>query len=208
MRAISRLGSTYCEPTSGVQKGAVARRFGTPEHPLNEHCIWRHSKNHLSAVQRAALLTAIQPTDIDLDKLKVSEGQSLLASLLAQRARLQQHVELAVELGAPAIAIAGEGRITANLELVSKLLGQLVNVHDVRHTSILISPDYIRLRQALTIALRPHPAAARDVAAALGRLEQDAAEEIAAAAGKPNGKLIEHQADRSPELAQCVEVPT
>src|SRR5262249_12422328 len=92
------------------------RRFGTPEHPLNEHCIWRHSKNHLSAVQRAALLTAIQPTDIDLDKLKVSEGQSLLASLLAQRARLQQHVELAVELGAPAIAIAGEGRITANLE--------------------------------------------------------------------------------------------
>jgi len=160
-------------------------------------------------VQRAALLTAIQPTDIDLDKLKVSEGQSLLASLLAQRARLQQHVELwRSELGAPAIAIAGEGRITANLELVSKLLGQLVNVHDVRHTSILISPDYIRLRQALTIALRPHPAAARDVAAALGRLEQDAAEEIAAAAGKPNGKLIEHQADRSPELAQCVEVPT
>src|SRR5262249_4993630 len=88
--------------------------------------------------------------------------------------------------------------ITANLELVSKLLGQFVHVHDVRHTSVLLTPDYIRLRQVLVAALKPFPAAAVAVGAALARLEQDAAEEVKAAAGKHvngGGLLIEHQAE-------------
>src|SRR5262245_25649329 len=180
-----------------VPHEALARRFGTPDHPLSKDTIWRHSKNHLNAVQRAALMVAVRPADIDLDALKVSEGQSLLASLLHQRARLQQHIDLALEMGAPHIAVAAEGRITTNLELVSKLLGQLVNVHDVRHTSILISADYLALRQAITTALRRHPEAARDVARALAELEARAAEEITAKAARANGhKLIEHRAEQ------------
>src|SRR5262245_11182226 len=177
-----------------VPHEALARRFGTPDHPLSKDTIWRHSKNHLNAVQRAALMVAVRPADIDLDALKVSEGQSLLASLLAQRARLQQTIELAMEAGAPHVAVAAEGRITTNLELVSKLLGQLVHVHDVRHTSVLVSPDYIRLRQVLVEALKPHPAAALDVGRALAALEQAEAERIRE---KANGKApltIEHQA--------------
>jgi hypothetical protein len=39
---------------------------------------------------------------------------------------------------------AVEGAITSNLTLVAKLLGQLIQHHDVRHTSILINPDYLR----------------------------------------------------------------
>ena len=40
-----------------------------------------------------------------------------------------------------------------------KLLGTLVTRHAVSHTSILVSPDYLRLRSTLVDALRPFPAA-------------------------------------------------
>jgi hypothetical protein len=45
--------------------------------------------------QRAALLTASQPTAVDLDALHESEGAGLLAQLVAQRGRLQVYAEAA-----------------------------------------------------------------------------------------------------------------
>jgi hypothetical protein len=93
--------------------------------------------------------------------------------------------------------VAAETAITANLTLVAKLLGQLVQVHDVRHTNLLVSPDYLKLRSTLIAALKPFPDAARAVGAALHRLESDAATDITAAAGKgrarPEPVLIEHE---------------
>src|SRR6185312_16698955 len=101
------------------------------------------------------LLSAQRPTAIDLEALRVSESEGLLHQLVAQRARLQQHAELAGQLGDVRGAISAEGAITGNLALVGKLLGQLSVTHHVKHTSLLISPDYLRLRQALVTALRP-----------------------------------------------------
>ena len=93
--------------------------------------------------------------------------------------------------------MAAENAITANLTLVAKLLGQLVQVHDVRHTNLLVPPDYLKLRSTLIAALRPFPDAARAVGEALHRLESDAALDITAAAGKGRGRpepvLIEHE---------------
>jgi hypothetical protein len=66
-----------------------------------------------------------------------------------------------------------EARITANLELVAKLLGQLIQRHETTHTSILLSPDYIRLRQVLVETLRPYPEVAAKVATALHKIETD-----------------------------------
>jgi hypothetical protein len=74
--------------------------------------------------------------------------------------------------------VAAEGAITSNLALVGKLLGMIVQRHDVRSTSILISSDYLALRQAIVTALRPYPAAAQAVGAALHQLEAEAAESI------------------------------
>jgi len=42
-----------------------------------------------------------------------------------------------VAVGDPGAAIRGEAAITNNLQLVSKLLGVLVNVHETRHQHIL-----------------------------------------------------------------------
>lgn len=75
--------------------------------------------------------------------------------------------------------IQAERAVTSNLELVAKLLGQLITHHEVRHTSILVSTDYIRLRQTIINALQPYPDAARAVGAALAALETEAASDIA-----------------------------
>jgi len=167
-----------------VSAAALAQRYGA-----SKHAILRHGHSHLSPTQRAALLSAQRPTDIDLDKLRVSESEGLLHQLVAQRARLQQHAELAGELGDVRGAISAEGAITANLSLVGKLLGQLATHHNVTHTSLLVQPDYLRLRQALITAVRPYPEAARAIAAALFALESDAAKVIEQAT-KP--VLIDH----------------
>jgi hypothetical protein len=90
---------------------------------------------------RAAVQHALHPSAVDLDQLKVSEGEGLLHHLVHQRARLAQHVEMAVEHGDASAAIRGEAAITANLQLVSKLLGVLVNVSEHRHQHLLTHPQ-------------------------------------------------------------------
>jgi hypothetical protein len=178
--------------THQVPARVLALRF-----KLGKDAILRHAKNHLTPTQRAAILNAQKPSQIDLDALRVSESEGLLANARAQRAQLQQLAELASELGDVRAAVAAQQAITGNLTFIAKLLGQLVNVHDVRHTSILLSPDYLRLRAVLLQALRPYPEAARAVGSALHALESDAATAIEAAGKTP--LVIEHQAAPVPQ---------
>ena len=169
----------------GIAAAALAARF--PD--LSKDAIWRHGKNHLSPVQRAAILQQRKPSAIDLDKLKVAESEGLLANLVAQRARLQQTAEMALEFGDVKANVSAESAITANLALVGKLLGQLVNIYDVRQTSITLTPDYLRMREVLVRTLRPYPEAARAVSAALYALECDAARDITPAKAAP---VVDH----------------
>lgn len=178
--------------THGVAARVLGDRFG-----LSKDAILRHARNHLTPAQRAAILSAQQPAAIDLEALRTAESEGLIASLVAQRARLLVKADFAAEHGDVKGSVAAENAITANLTLVAKLLGQLVQVHDVRHTNLLVSPDYLKLRSTLIAALRPFPDAARAVGEALHRLESDAALDITAAAGKGRGRpepvLIEHE---------------
>jgi hypothetical protein len=164
-RHLIELALVYRTPST-----VLARRFG-----VSADSIKRHARNHLPAQLKAALLTAQRPSEIDLEKLQASEAEGLLAQLVSQRARLQQHSELALELGDVKAAVACENSIQGNLALVGKLLGQLINVHEVRSTSILVSPDYLQLRAKLVAALRPFPEASAAVGRALHELESAAA---------------------------------
>ena len=105
--------------------------------------IHRHRRKHLSPQHAAALLAAQKPSAVDLQALQTSESEGLLAQLVQQRARLQSFSEMCLEMSDPTGAVRVERVITSNLELVAKLLGQLVQRHEVRSTSILISSDYI-----------------------------------------------------------------
>lgn len=160
----------------GLSVPVVAARF-----KVSSDAIYRHRKAHLTATQRAAILHAIKPSAIDLEKLQATESEGLLAQLVTQRARLLQQIDVANEVGDSRAVAAAENAITKNLALVGKLLGQLVTRHEVRSASILISPDYIALRAAIMAAIRPYPDAARAVAAAIQKLEAVAAAQMAPA---------------------------
>jgi hypothetical protein len=162
---------------------ALAERFG-----YSPDSVERHSKAHLLPQMRAAILAGQHPSEVDLDALRTSESEGLLANVLAQRARLHSIGELALELQDVRAAVSVEAAVTANLSLTAKLLGQLTTVIDHRHTRLLLSPDYLRLRSVLVDVLRAHPVAAREVAAALHTLESEAASDIQARAMRPSAK--------------------
>jgi len=173
----------------GVSHRVLADRFD-----VGKDAVQRHGTNHLSPAQRAAILAQRKPTEIDLDALRASESESLLAQLVAQRARLQSNAEFASGFGDVRAAVSAEAAITTNLALVGKLLGQLVNLHDVRHTSILVSADYIKLRTAIVHALAPFPEARAAVARVLAALEAESAKDITDAVKRTKAPLlIEHE---------------
>lgn len=159
--------------THHVPMRALAIRFD-----CSEDALARHRRNHLTPTTMAAILAAQKPSEVDLEALQRGEAEGLLAQLVTQRGRLQQHSDLALELGNGTVAIAAERAITSNLELVAKLLGSIVQRHETTHTSILISADYLQLRQSIVAALKPYPEAARAVGAALYEMEADAARDI------------------------------
>jgi len=176
-----------------IGAGTIARRFN-----VSIDAVKRHARNHLTPVQRAALLVASKPTAVDLEELRKSEGQGLLASLVAQRARLQTGIELALEAGDANAATRAEHVILQNLTVVGKLLSQFVTHHEIRSTSLLVSPDYLALRSAILRALAPYPDARAAVGRALAELETTAADEIMANAARPVPKLIEAGPIHSP----------
>ena len=183
-RSQIELGLVYKVPMP-----VLSRRFGVGRESLR-----RHRHNHISPQVAAAILEAQKPSAIDLEALQASESEGLLSQLVSQRARLQTHSEMASELGDVRSAVVCERAITSNLELVGKLLGQLVQRHEVRSTSLLISPDYLELRATLVRALQPFPEAARAVGAALHAMESKAAQNIREA--KPP-LMIEAKAESS-----------
>jgi hypothetical protein len=152
----------------------LSKRFG-----LAGTSLTRHRRNHMPPQLKAAILLATKPSEIDLEELRKREGEGLLASLIAQRARLQMLSELCFQAGELHAAVSVEKALTASLELTSKLVGMLVTRHSVTHSNILISADYVLLRSTIASALRKHPEAARDVAHALAELEAAAAQDMA-----------------------------
>jgi hypothetical protein len=187
---------------SGVSQLSLAARFG-----LSNDAIGRHYRNHLDAAARAAILVQQSPNDIDLDKLREDESAGLLANVSRQRIRLQQISEQALGDGNTKAAISAESAITSNLTLTAKLVGQLIQVHQVNHAHVLVSEDYLRVRAAIVAALRPYKDAAIAVGRALAQLEADGAEAITARA-KPARKapepvLIDGTPNRPDPIPPC-----
>jgi hypothetical protein len=77
----------------------------------------------------------------------------------------------AEDVGDLRAASSVHGRILDNLSLGAKLLGEIAT-HSVHvEQNLIITDQYLRLRQTLVKALRPFPDAARAVADCLRRVE-------------------------------------
>jgi hypothetical protein len=158
----------------GVSVTALVRRY-----KLGPDSIYRHRNKHLPATVRAKLLCG-PDVEIDLDKLKESESQSLLANLVALRHRLFAALDTAEEYNDGREAESWRGWASRrNLELTGKLLGDL-GVGSTTNVNVLVLPAYVELRVALVQALASFPEARQAVAAVLHGLESKAADAIKA----------------------------
>jgi hypothetical protein len=155
----------------GVSVTALSRRY-----KLGTDSIYRHRAKHLPATVRAKLLLG-PDLEIDLDKLKETESQSLLANLVALRHRLFAALDTAEEYQDAGMLTRVASQLHTNLELTGKLLGDL-GVGSTTNVNVLVLPAYIELRVALVQALSVFPEAKFAVAQALHQLESKAAETI------------------------------
>src|SRR5258705_12249451 len=158
----------------GVSVRALARRYG-----LSIDSLFRHRKNHLPPQLRASLIAG-PDLDIDFDKLRATESQSLLANLVNLRGRLFSALDVGEEHGDANMVARIAGQLHNNLEITGKLLGDLHHGGSTTINNVLIQPQYVDMRVCLVNALRPFPEAARAVAAVLHTIESKAAADIAA----------------------------
>jgi hypothetical protein len=158
----------------GVSVRALARRY-----QVTRDSLYRHQKNHLPPQLRASLIAG-PDLSIDLDKLRETESQSLLANLVNLRGRLFSSLDVAEECRDGNMLARVAGQLHNNLELTGKLLGDLHHGGSTTINNVLVLPAYVEMRVELVNALRPFPEAARAVAAVLHQVESKAAADIAA----------------------------
>lgn len=157
------------ELATGKSVRVIANKYS-----VHEVSLYRHRKK-LPPQLKAAFVGRLLKPGVDLEKLKTEESEGLLQSLAQQRARLLVMQDGEMEAGnAQAVANLSNG-IHRNLELVGRYLGELQQHHVHTAVSILISTEYLELRNALLRALAPFPDARRCVAETLHRLEDGAA---------------------------------
>src|SRR5262245_26862658 len=100
----------------GVSPAALARRYGLPA----VDSLFRHRRNHMPAQLKAKLIAG-PDLAIDLDALRRTESQSLLANLVNIRHRLFAALDVAEENGNVQSLCGVTAQLHRNLEVVGKL---------------------------------------------------------------------------------------
>ena len=168
---------------------AIANKYD-----VHEAALYKHRKK-LPPQLKAAFVGRLLKPGVDLEKLKTEESEGLLQSLAQQRARLLIMQDQAMEDSNAQSVASLAGQIHRNLELVGRYLGELAQ--HTRHTvvNVLVSAEYLQLRNALIRALAPFPDAKRAVAATLAEIEGNAAR------GTPAPRVI----DVTPATGQAAQ---
>jgi hypothetical protein len=162
------------ELACGKSVKSISLKFG-----VHEDALYRHRKR-LPPVLKAAYIGHMLAPGVDLDALKVQESEGLLQSLATQRARLLITQDQAMEDGNAQVVATLANAVHRNLELVGRYLGELQNHSTQTVVSILVSPEYLRLRNLLIKALARFPEARRAVAEVLQIEEGGAVERMSA----------------------------
>jgi transposase-like protein len=162
----------------GVSMSAVAKRFG-----YTNTAIFNYRKRMPQQLQAAIIAATLKPKEADLDQLRIDEAEGILGNLAHQRARLLLCQDEAMEEGGTGAVVQLSNTIHRNIELTGRYLGLFAQHHVSEHSvNIMVSEDYLRLRQVLITALRPFPEARRAVAEALHQAEGDLARKMVTAA--------------------------
>jgi hypothetical protein len=131
----------------------------------------------------------------DLAAKAADQGTSVLDHLHAVRCILMGHLTTATEAGDGKMAAYIAGRLTATLETIAKISGELgtlarAHVQTINNSVTFVnSPDFMNLQQMLIRRLAGHPEAMAAVVDGLRELESRTAPRVTAA------PMIEHQGD-------------
>jgi hypothetical protein len=164
----------------GVPMKQIGRRYG-----YSVDAISRYRDRMPQQLKAAIVAAALKPKEGDLDKLRADEAEGILGNLAHQRARLLLCQDECMEAGAVEPVARLSGVIHKNIELTGRYLGLFAQHHVSSQVHITLTEDYLRLRQALIMALRPFPEARRAVAEELHRIEGQIAQKMLEQAGKP-----------------------
>ncbi|MCW2110268.1 hypothetical protein M2227_003448 [Bradyrhizobium elkanii] len=177
----------------GASLDSLAEKFG-----LHRDAIHRHYRDHVSAELKAGYLAG--PVQLqDLAAKAAETGGSVLDHLHAVRTVLMGVMANMTEAGDGRGAAYVAGRLTATLETIARVSGELgdlarSNTYNITNNLALISehPAFMKVQAAILRALAPHPDARVAVVAALRELDQ---ENAPAALPSPSAsRVIEHAA--------------
>jgi hypothetical protein len=153
---------------AGQTLGKLSRRYGLSKASLQRHFSSNHVPPALRDKQKAIALVG---AECDLKILREQESDGLLRHVASQRGKLYGLLDKAEDLGDIKTAALVHGRITQNLRLGADVLGMVGASATTINQSLVISPDYLRLRSALLQALGPFREARLAVAMALRSIE-------------------------------------
>jgi hypothetical protein len=166
----------------GTSYRTLAKRYS-----LSVAALGRHRRSHIpERLRNKAASLALVGAEVDLDRLRASESENLLAHICNQRAKLYELLDLAEAGGDVKSCCAVHSRISATLELGARVLGEIAGHATTIQNTLVISSEYLALRAALLKALAPSEfrAARQAVSAALRaieatKLEHDAIDAVA-----------------------------
>jgi len=177
----------------GASLDSLAEKFG-----VHRDAIHRHYRDHVSAEMKAGYLAG--PVQLQELAAKAAEtGGSVLDHLHAVRTVLMGVMANMTEAGDGRGAAYVAGRLTATLETIARVSGELgdlartSNTINITNVAVLAEhPAFLRMQATLLRALAPYAEARAAVVAALRDLDDDRSP-----AGLPSpseGMVIEHVA--------------
>lgn len=143
----------------------VARKYGVSKSAV--HRLKKRIPPHLRAAHLAEILAPGQ----DLDVLRHEESRGLIAVLSSQRAKLHLLQDRALAEGDTAMAVKIARAINANATTIGQFLGEFVQHTQSTSVSLILSPEYARLRNVITQVLRKYPEALSEFTERMKALE-------------------------------------
>jgi hypothetical protein len=171
---------------TGLNKRSIAARF-----KVSPDAVWRHQQNHLSPEIRAALALKLVRKEGDVRAVLLEEGSGAIEALRAVRGPLFSRFLCAVDVGDDRAAAALSGRLHEGLALSAKLSGELMPHANINIGSVVLHPDYLKLRAELLRILARYPEARQEVAAAFRQFGEAAVAEMGRSIPRAAAPMIE-----------------
>ena len=157
------------EIEQGLANGTACRYLAN-KYELHKQAVWRHGKHHMTAEQKQRLKFTGKTDPVDVERLRVEAGESLLTHLVVTQGYCYRIMDDAEKYGAIADRAKAASAMHANITLAGKLVGELKTGTTINN--LILTPEYHQTRLGIVRALQPFPKARDAVVAFLRSMEE------------------------------------